>query len=78
MIFLSEHVLFTDDSDVSQLHSNLTKLLKHAGTYTGTTGWRDEGRPMAVIYLDFSKSFNTLSHHIHTDKLRCVNQTSER
>lgn len=78
MIFLSEHALFTDDSDASQLHSNLKKPLKHAGAYKGTTGWRDEGRSVVVVYLDCSKPFDTISHHIHTGKLRHVNQTSER
>jgi len=34
------------------------------------TGWVDEGRAVVVVYLDFSKAFNTLSHNILLGKLR--------
>ncbi|GAB0183528.1 hypothetical protein GRJ2_000818100 [Grus japonensis] len=36
----------------------------------GMTGWVDEERAVDVVYLDFSKAFNTLSHNIPTGKLR--------
>ena len=34
------------------------------------TGWVNEGRAVGVVYHDFSKAFDTVSHHILTDKLR--------
>ncbi|GAB0181731.1 mitochondrial enolase superfamily member 1 [Grus japonensis] len=38
--------------------------------YDGMTGWVDEERAVDVVYLDFSKAFNTVSHKILTGKLR--------
>jgi len=38
--------------------------------YDGMTGWVDEGRAMDVVYLNFSKAFNTVSHNILLGKLR--------
>jgi len=32
--------------------------------YEGMTGWVGEGRAVDVVYLDFSKAFDTVSHNI--------------
>ena len=38
--------------------------------YDGVTGWVDEGRAVDVVYLHFSKAFDTVSHNNLTGKLR--------
>jgi len=38
--------------------------------YGGISSWVDEGRAVDVIYLNFSKAFDTVSHNILIMKLR--------
>jgi len=38
--------------------------------YDGMTSWVDEGRAVDVVYLNFSKAFGTVFHHILIGNLR--------
>ena len=38
--------------------------------YDGMTSWVDEGRALDVVYLNFSKAFDTVSQNILLGKLR--------
>ncbi|GAB0182807.1 mitochondrial enolase superfamily member 1 [Grus japonensis] len=38
--------------------------------YDSMTGWVDQGKTVGVVYLDFSRAFDTVSHNILIGKLR--------
>jgi len=60
-------VIRSSQHGFSKGKSCLTNLI---ASYNVMTGWVDEGRAVDVVYLYFSKAFDTVSHYILLGKLR--------
>ncbi|GAB0202828.1 mitochondrial enolase superfamily member 1 [Grus japonensis] len=64
-----EKVIRGDQHEFTKGKSCLTNAIAF---YDDMTGWVDEGRAVGVVYLDFSKVFDTISHNVLIKKLGCV------
>ncbi|GAB0178679.1 mitochondrial enolase superfamily member 1 [Grus japonensis] len=62
-----EKVMGSDQHGFTRGKSCLSNLIAF---HDGMSGWVDEGRAVDVVYLDFSKGFDTISHKILVSKLR--------
>jgi len=64
---VEEKVVRSSQQGFSKGKSCLTNLIAF---YNGMTTWVDEGRAGDVVYLDFSKAYDTVFHNILLGKLR--------
>jgi len=64
-------LLRTDDSSLKTISFYISSF------YDGMTSWVDEGRAVDVVYLYFSKAFDTVSHNILKGKLRKCGNVDE-
>ncbi|KAK4828527.1 hypothetical protein QYF61_026949 [Mycteria americana] len=58
-----------EDQDREYLSKGKSCLTNLINFYNEMTGLEDEGRAVDIIYLDFSKAFDTVSHKILIDKM---------
>jgi len=57
---VEEKVIRSSQHGFTKGKSSLTNLIAYSD---GMTGWVDEGRAVDVVYLNFSKAFDTVSHN---------------
>ncbi|KAJ7412712.1 RNA-directed DNA polymerase from mobile element jockey-like protein [Pitangus sulphuratus] len=64
---MDDKVIRSDQLGSTKGKSFLTNLIAFYGE---TMTWVDEGRAVNIVYLNFSKAFDTVFHNILTGKLR--------
>ncbi|GAB0203543.1 mitochondrial enolase superfamily member 1 [Grus japonensis] len=67
---VEEKVIGSGQHGFTKGKSCLTNLTNLIAFDDGMTSWVDEGRAVDIVYLDFSKAFDTICHRILVSKLR--------